>query len=63
MPSHGHTEGIAYAIVSTTSRRFAQAGDEGSLLASVEALASTGGSKPHNNMPQSIAMPLWHRTG
>ena len=24
---------------------------------------SAGAGKPHNNMPQSIAVPLWHRTG
>lgn len=31
-------------------------------VTSSPATSSTGGSQPHNNIPQSIAVPLWKRT-
>lgn len=31
-------------------------------MLTVHGLATSGAGKPHNNMPQSMAVPLWHRT-
>lgn len=62
MPSHRHRPNVQYRTVS------APTGNDVDGLCSpgygydADYYEATGGGMPHNNMPQSIAAPLWVRT-
>lgn len=49
----------AYEAAGAAVAHFDSSGDKGQQTTRT---LSTGAGAPHNNMPQSIAVPLWHRT-
>lgn len=59
MPSHNH--GITQMVGWSGSSGSGLAASDGQVQGS-NVTQYTGGGQPHNNIPQSIAIPLWHRT-
>lgn len=62
LPSHSHKIDIplsnTYTSTSGATFSISRMASSNTRIPYTE---STGGSKPHNNIPQSIAIPLWHR--